>query len=134
MTFKVPLPFTKYACCTCEWTLRGNSCKHQITIFLTCTNLIKKISFNIVGHGMDLIVEVLMPCLRTLPIYAFMTMNLMMKRLIKIIMKSHGLLICAGLWHWMIPPPMLEKKQNRNQPSSSSIPMEKTFVPMGDIM
>jgi hypothetical protein len=29
---------------------------------------------------------------------------------------------------------MLEKKQNRNQPSSSSIPMEKTFVPMGDIM
>jgi hypothetical protein len=23
MTYKIPLPFTKYACCTCEWALRG---------------------------------------------------------------------------------------------------------------
>jgi hypothetical protein len=63
MTYKVPLPFTKYVCCTCEWALCENLCKHQVAIFLTCTDLIKKNSFNIVGHGMDLIVEVLLPCL-----------------------------------------------------------------------
>ncbi len=41
MTYKVPLPFTKYVCCTCEWVLRGNLCKHQVAIFLTCTDPIK---------------------------------------------------------------------------------------------
>ncbi len=41
MTYKVPLPFTKYACCTCEWALHGNLCKHQVAIFLTCTDLTK---------------------------------------------------------------------------------------------
>jgi hypothetical protein len=42
MTYKVPLPFTKYVYCTCEWALRGNLCKHQVAIFLTCTNLTKE--------------------------------------------------------------------------------------------
>ncbi len=42
MTYKVPLPFAKYACCTCEWALRGNLCKHQIAIFLTCIDLTKE--------------------------------------------------------------------------------------------
>jgi hypothetical protein len=42
MTYKVPLPFIKYACCTCEWALRGNLCKHQVAIFLTCTDLTKE--------------------------------------------------------------------------------------------
>jgi len=42
MTYKVPFPFTKYVCCACEWALRGNLCKHQVAIFLTCTDLIKK--------------------------------------------------------------------------------------------
>jgi hypothetical protein len=42
MTYKVPLPFTKYACCTCEWALRGNLCKHQVAIFLTCTDFTRK--------------------------------------------------------------------------------------------
>jgi hypothetical protein len=40
MTYKVPLPFTKYVCCTCEWALHRNLCKHQVTIFFTCTNFI----------------------------------------------------------------------------------------------
>ncbi len=97
MTYEVPFPFTKYVCYTCEWALRGNLCKHQVAILLTCINLTKKISFNIVGHGMDLIVEVLSPCLRTLLICIFMTMNLMMKRPMKIILKKHGLLICVSL-------------------------------------
>jgi hypothetical protein len=97
MTYKVPLLFTKYACCTCEWALNGNLCKHQVAIFLTCTDFTKKYIFNIVGHGMDLIVEVLLPCLRTLPICTFMTMNLMIKSQMKITIKNHGLLICASL-------------------------------------
>jgi hypothetical protein len=42
MTYKVPFPFTKYACCICEWALRGNLCKHQVVVFLTCTDLIKE--------------------------------------------------------------------------------------------
>jgi len=42
MTYKVPLPFTKYVCCTCEWALCGNLCKHQIVILLTCIDLTKK--------------------------------------------------------------------------------------------
>ncbi len=91
MIYKVALPFTKYVCCTCEWALRGNLCKHQVAIFLTCTDLTKKILFNIVGHGMDLIVEVLLPCLWTLPICTFM------KRPMKITIKNHGLLICVNL-------------------------------------
>ncbi len=41
-TYKVPLPFTKYVCCTCEWALRGSLCKHQIVILLTCIDLTKK--------------------------------------------------------------------------------------------
>jgi len=42
MTYKVPFPFTKYVCCTCEWALCGNLYKHQAAIFLTCTELIKE--------------------------------------------------------------------------------------------
>ncbi len=26
-------------CCTCEWALRENMCKHQIVVILTCTNI-----------------------------------------------------------------------------------------------
>jgi hypothetical protein len=42
MTYEVPFPFTKYACCTCEWTLRGNLCNHQVVILLTCISLTKE--------------------------------------------------------------------------------------------
>jgi hypothetical protein len=59
MMHKVTLPFTKYVYCTCEWVLCGNLCKHQVGILFTCNDFIIKISFNIVGHGMDLIMEVL---------------------------------------------------------------------------
>jgi len=34
--------FTKYACCTCEWALCGNLCKHQVIVFLTCIDFTKK--------------------------------------------------------------------------------------------
>jgi hypothetical protein len=39
VTYVVKFPFTKIFCCTCEWALRGNICKHQIVIILTCTNI-----------------------------------------------------------------------------------------------
>ncbi len=50
MKYKVPLPFTKYACCTCEWALCENLCKHQVALLLTCTNLTKK---NIIQYLWD---------------------------------------------------------------------------------
>jgi hypothetical protein len=54
MTYKVPLPFTKYVCCTCEWALHGNLCKYQVVI-LTCTNFIKKYIIKYCGtwYGFD---------------------------------------------------------------------------------
>ncbi len=97
MTYKVAFPFTKYVCYICEWVLRGNLCKHQVVVLLTCLIPLKKKSFNSVGHVMDLIVKVLLSCLQTLPICTFMTMNFMMKRPMKITLKNHGLLICVGL-------------------------------------
>jgi hypothetical protein len=42
MTYKIPLPFTNYVCCTCEWALCENLCKHQVVVFLTCTNFTKE--------------------------------------------------------------------------------------------
>jgi hypothetical protein len=42
MTYKVSLPFTKYACCTYEWVLCENLCKHQVVVLFTCIDLIKE--------------------------------------------------------------------------------------------
>ncbi len=42
MTYKVPFPFTKYICCTCEWVLCGNLCKHQVVIISTCIDFNKE--------------------------------------------------------------------------------------------
>jgi hypothetical protein len=76
MTYKGPLPFTKYVCCTCEWALRGNLCKHQVVILFTCTDLIKKYIIQYCGtwygsdHG-----GFAATCLRTQPICTFITMN-----------------------------------------------------------
>jgi hypothetical protein len=32
-------PFFQYTCCTYEWALRRNLCKHQIVVILTCINI-----------------------------------------------------------------------------------------------
>ncbi len=35
----VKFPFTEIFWGTCEWALRGNMCKHQIVVILTCINI-----------------------------------------------------------------------------------------------
>jgi hypothetical protein len=35
--YAMKFPFTEIICCTCEWALRGNMCKHQIVVIFTCT-------------------------------------------------------------------------------------------------
>jgi hypothetical protein len=37
--YMVKFPFIEMFCCTCEWALRKNMCKHQIMVILTCTNI-----------------------------------------------------------------------------------------------
>jgi hypothetical protein len=71
----------------------------------------REILFNIVGHGMDPIMEVLLSWLRTLHIYTFMTMSPMMKSQMKMTLKNHGLSTWVGFWHWMVPPPMLRGRR-----------------------
>jgi hypothetical protein len=117
-----------------NWRYVETCANIKLSFFLHVPISLKKISFNIMGHGMDLNMEVLSPCLWTLPICTFMTMNLMMTRPMKIIMKNHGLLICGGLVTLDDTSPNAEQKKDQSQPSSSSTPTEKTFAPMGDIM
>jgi len=52
-------PFIEYLDCTCEWALGGNLCKHQNFIILMVINVTKRMSFIIMGHGLDLITKVL---------------------------------------------------------------------------
>jgi len=40
--YTVKFPFTKMFCCTCEWALRGNMCKHQIKVIITCTDIFQQ--------------------------------------------------------------------------------------------
>jgi len=37
--YALKFPFIKIFCYTREWALRGNMCKHQIVVILTCTNI-----------------------------------------------------------------------------------------------
>jgi len=37
--YAVKFPFTEILCCTCEWALRGNICKHQIVVVFTCLDI-----------------------------------------------------------------------------------------------
>jgi hypothetical protein len=40
--YVVKFPFTKIFCCTCEWALQGNICKHEIVVIFTCINIFGK--------------------------------------------------------------------------------------------
>ncbi len=37
--YAMKFSFTKISCCTCEWALWRNMCKHQIVMILTCINI-----------------------------------------------------------------------------------------------
>jgi len=37
--YVVKFPFIEISCCTCEWALQGNMCKHQIVVIFACTNV-----------------------------------------------------------------------------------------------
>ncbi len=62
----------------------------KLSFFLHVPISLKNISFNIVGHGINMIVEVLLPCLRTLPICTFITMNLIRRNQWKSLWKTMG--------------------------------------------
>jgi hypothetical protein len=134
MTYKVPLPFTKYACCTCELALRGNLCKHQVVILLTCTNFIKEniIQYCGIWYGFDhggfvaMFVD-----LTYLHIYDNEFDD---EKANEDHYEEPWVVDMWGLVTLDGTSPIAEQKKDHNQPSSSSTPNEKTFVPMGDIM
>jgi hypothetical protein len=134
MTYKVLLHFTKYVCCTCEWALRGNLCKHEIAIFLTCTNLIKKYIIQYYGtwYGFDRGGFVAM---FADPTYLHINDNESNdEEADEDHSKTPWVVDMCKLMKLDDTSPSVEKEKDHNQPSSSSTPMEKTFARMGDTM
>ncbi len=134
MTYKVPLPFTKYACCTCEWALRGNLCKHQVAIFLTCTNLTKENIIQYCGtlYGSNRGGFVAM---FADPIYLHIYDNEFDDE--EANEDHYEKPWVVDMCELMRPDdtsPNVEKKKDHNQLSSSSTSTEKMLVRMGDIM
>ncbi len=134
MTYKVPLFFTKYACCTCEWALCGNLCKHQVAIFLTCTDLIKKNIIQYCGtwYGSNrggfatMFVD---------PTYLHIYDNESDdEEADEDHFEKPWVVDMCELMRPDDTSPNVEKKKDHNQPSSSSTSMEKTLVRMGAIM
>jgi hypothetical protein len=39
VSYMVKFPFIEIFCCTCEWAMQGNMCKHQIVVIFTCVHL-----------------------------------------------------------------------------------------------
>jgi len=134
MTYKVPLPFTKYVCCKCEWALRGNLCKHQVVIFLTCIDVTKKNIIQYCGtwYGYD--------CggftaMFTNPTYLHIYDNESDDEEAD---EDHSekpwVVDMCELMRLDDTSPNVENEKDHNQPSSSSTSMKKTLVRMGDIM
>ncbi len=111
VTYKVVLPFTKYVCCTFEWALPGNLCKHQVVIFLICIDFTKEniIQYHGTWYGSNHGSFAAM--FGTLHIYTFMIMSPIMRNPMKMTLKNHGLPTWVGFWHWMVFPPMLREKR-----------------------
>ncbi len=134
MTYKIPLPFTKYVCCTCEWALHGNLCKHQVAIFLTCTDVTKE---NIIqyyetwyGFGCGGFAAIFAN-----PTYLHIYDNESNdEKANEDHSKKPWVVDMCKLMKSDDTSPNVEKEKDHNQPSSSSTPMEKAFARMGDIM
>ncbi len=134
MTYKIPLPFTKYACCTCEWALRENLCKHQVAIFLTFTDLIKENIIQYCGtwyesdHGG-------FAAMFADPTYLHIYDNEYDDEEVDEYHSENPWVV--DMCELMRPndtSPNVKKEKDHNQPSSSSTSMEKTLARMGDIM
>ncbi len=134
MTYKVPLPFTKYVCCTCEWALHGNLCKHQVAIFLTCIILIKKNIIQYCGtwYGFDREGFIAMfTDLTYLHIYDNESND---EKVDEDHFEKPWVVDMCNLMRLDDTSPNVEKKKDHNQPSSSSTSTKKTLAQMGDIM
>jgi hypothetical protein len=134
MTYKVPLPFTKYACCTCEWALHGNLCKHQVAIFLTCIDLTKENIIQYCGtwYGSD---HGGFAAMFADPTYLLIYDNESNDEEAN---EDHSQKPWVVDMCELVKPydtsPNVEKEENHNQPSSSSTSTEKALARMGDIM
>jgi hypothetical protein len=106
----------------------------KLPFFLHVSISLKKISFNIVGHGMDLIVKG----------FATMFMNPTYLHIYDNEFDDEKANEDHSKKPWVVDmcelmkpndySPDVEKEKDHNQPSSSSTSMEKTHVQMGDIM
>jgi len=134
MTYKVSLPFTKYVCCTCEWALCGNLCKHQVAIFPTCTDLTKENIIQYCGtwYGFD---RGGFATMFADPTYLHIYDNESDDEKAD---EDHSekpwVVDMCELMRPDDTSPNVEKEKDHNQPSSSSISTEKMFAQMGDIM
>jgi hypothetical protein len=134
MTYKVPLPFTKYACCTCEWALHGNLCKHQVAIFLTCTDLTKENIIQYCGtwYGSD---RGGFAAMFADPTYLHIYNNEFDdEKANEDHFEKPWVVDMCELMRPNDTSSNVEKEKDHNQPSSSSTSTKKTFVRMGDIM
>jgi len=134
MTYKVPFFFTKYVCCTCEWALHGNLCKHQVAIFLTCIDLTKENIIQYYGtwYGSN---RGGFAAMFANPTYLHIYDNESDDE--EADEDHYEKPWVVDMCELMRPDdisPNVEKKKDHNQPSNSSTSMEKTFVRMGDIM
>ncbi len=134
MTYKVPLPFTKYACYTCEWALRGNLCKHQVAIFLTCTDLTKENIIQYCGtwYGSDCGGFTAMFADPTyLHIYDNESDD---EKADEDHFEKPWVVDMCELMRPDDTSSNVKKEKYHNQPSSSSTSTKKTLAQMGDIM
>jgi hypothetical protein len=126
--------FTKYVCCTCEWALDGNLCKHQVVVLLTCIDFSKENIIQYCGtwHGFD---HEGFATMFADPTYLHIYDNEYDDEEVD---ENHfeepWVIDMCKLTTPIDTSPNVEKKKDHNQPSSSSTPIEKTFARMGDTM
>jgi hypothetical protein len=121
-------------CCTCEWALCGNLCKHQVVVLFTCTNLTKENIIQYCGtcYGFD--------CGG----FATMFANPTYLHIYDNEFDDEDTNEYHSKKPWVVDmcklmtlddnSPNMEKNKDHSQPSSSSTRMDKMFVQMGDIM
>jgi hypothetical protein len=134
MAYKIPLPFTKYVCCTCKWVLRGNLCKHQVVIFLTCNYLTKKNIIQYYGIWCGFNYGGFASMFANLTYLHIYDNEFVDEKANENHFEEPWVVDMCGLLTPNDTSPNIEKKRDHNEPSSSSTPTEKTLARMGDII